>query len=60
MTEIPPGPPTGRVRQRHGFWGVFQVVERLTPWVVIPAAALGLTGLDQCQERALVEVCTSY
>ena len=58
MTEIPPGPP--RVRQRHGFWGVFQVVERLTPCVVIPAAALGLTGLNQCLARALVEVCTSY
>ena len=35
--------------QKHGFGCVFQVVERLTPWYVLPAAALGLTGLDQAQ-----------
>ena len=35
--------------QSHGFRSVFQVVERLAPWVVLPVAALGLTGLDQAQ-----------
>ena len=40
--------------------GVFQVVERLAHWVVLPAAALGLMGLNQCPERALIEFCASY
>ena len=49
-----------RAAERVVFWGVFQVVERLVPWVVLPTAALALTGLNQCPEPVFVEVCTSY
>ena len=51
-------PPRGS--QSQGFRSVFQVVERLAPWVVLPVAALGLTGLDQCPEHVLNDVWESY
>ena len=50
MTQIPCRPAQGARPQRHGFGGVFQVVERLAPWIVLPATALGHTGLNQCPD----------
>ena len=41
-------PPRGP--QIHGIGGIFQVVECLTPWLLLPVAALRLTVLEQCWE----------
>ena len=49
-----------RAAERVVCWGVFQVVARLAPWVVLPAAALGLKGLNQCQEPVFEEFCKGY
>ena len=46
MTEYHAGLPRGQGSQKHGFGGVFQVVERLSLRLLIPVAALGHKGLD--------------